>query len=61
MNKEELNLNELGEASGGKIDSGLKCPNCGSADIKKIDSHNLFVITYKCNKCGNEFQPDYLT
>ena len=54
----ELNDEQLAAVSGGGCDSGsgLKCPECGSHDIKNVPSKNVMgiaVYTYKCKKCGH--------
>ncbi len=54
----ELNEEQLAAVSGGGCSNTMKCPECGSKNIKQISKNvngNPMSKLYKCRDCGREF------
>ena len=60
--KIELTDEQLSAVSGGcdqnnNTNSNVKCPNCGSKNVKT--NYNVYSTSYICKDCGNEWAENY--
>ena len=54
----ELNEEQLAAVSGGGCSNTMKCPGCGSKNVKQISKNvngNPMGKLYKCRDCKREF------